>query len=57
MTGPPSVMPLGSPYQVIGGPALVLAPGAAVTVRLRFANPLGRRIRYTPLVLAGTGTL
>jgi hypothetical protein len=47
--------PLGSSYRVIDlGPAM-LNPGEACTVVLRFSNPAGKKIKYTPRVLAGVG--
>jgi hypothetical protein len=33
----------------------VLSPGESVSVLLRFHNPSGKKIAYTPRVLAGVG--
>jgi trimeric autotransporter adhesin len=51
-----ALAPVGSPYRVTDlGPA-ALNPGEARTVVLRFSNPLGKKIKYTPRVLVGVGT-
>jgi hypothetical protein len=45
----------GSAFEMIEVP--LLQPGQKTTLTLLFRNPTGRRIRYTPRVLAGTGPL
>jgi hypothetical protein len=46
-----------SPYVAVPLPGNELAPGARVTVALNFVAPPGQKVRFRPLVLAGTGTL
>jgi hypothetical protein len=50
-----SHQPLGSPYEEINVP--MLQPGQHLMVTLSFLNPTGRRIHFTPRLLAGTGQL
>ena len=46
----------GSPYVNVTPPGSVLAPGASVTVKLKFLNPnLNGSLRYRTRVLAGAG--
>jgi CSLREA domain-containing protein len=47
--------PLGDPYMVAGPAGQVFGAGATRTLVLTFRNPLGRKIRYNPRVLAGVG--
>jgi hypothetical protein len=47
----------GSPYLAVSLPGGVLNPGQRVRLVLDFINPRGRKIRYTPLILEGAGTL
>jgi uncharacterized delta-60 repeat protein len=50
--------PKGSQYRlVIPDVNKVFKPGDSMTVFLQFTNPLGRKIKYTPRVLAGNGLL
>jgi uncharacterized delta-60 repeat protein len=50
-----SLSPLGSPYVVLDPGAGPLLPGQARTFVIRFRNPAGKKIKYTPRVLAGAG--
>ena len=47
--------PVGSPYRVLDPGVGPLLPGQARTFTIRFRNPLGKKIKYTPRVLAGVG--
>jgi uncharacterized delta-60 repeat protein len=47
--------PPGSPVRLVLPPGGAFGPGDSLIVVLDFANPLRRRIRYTPRVLAGNG--
>jgi uncharacterized delta-60 repeat protein len=47
----------GSPYVAVPLPGNALAPGAGIRLLLRFANPRLRKVRFTPLLLEGNGTL
>jgi uncharacterized delta-60 repeat protein len=47
--------PLGSPYVVLDPGPGPLQPGQARTFVIRFRNPAGKKIAYTPRVLAGVG--
>jgi hypothetical protein len=47
----------GSPFVAVPLPGSSLAPGQSISLILDFRNPRGRKVRYTPLLWEGTGTL
>jgi uncharacterized delta-60 repeat protein len=47
----------GSPFVAVPLPGTALAPGQSISLILDFRNPRGRKLRYTPLLWEGTGTL